>query len=262
MLCAQGLTFRYGRTPVVVDLSFSLAAGEVLGVVGPNGAGKSTLIRLLTRILSPEAGSVTVAGRELGSLSRLELARIAAVVPQAADLPDGFTAIELVAMGRTPHLGWLSQPSRRDEEVIEEAMRRTDTWRFRHRLAATLSGGERQRVVLARALAQEPKLLLLDEPTNHLDLSYQAELITLIRREAECGLAALVVLHDLNLAIGACDRLLVLNQGRLVAQGTPAEVITATLLRQVYGAAAEVLHPPGLGPVVLPVALLRMGPRR
>jgi iron complex transport system ATP-binding protein len=252
MLCAQRLTFRYRRTPVVADLSFSLAAGEVLGVVGPNGAGKSTLIRLLTRILSPDDGSVTVAGRELGSLSRLELARIAAVVPQAAQLPDGFTALELVAMGRTPHLGWLSQPSRRDDAVTEEAMRRTDTWRFRHRLAATLSGGERQRVVLARALAQEPRLLLLDEPTNHLDLSYQAELVALIRREAQGGLAALVVLHDLNLAIRACDRLLVLNQGRLVALGPPAEVVTPALLRQVYGAAAEVLHPPGLGPVVVP----------
>jgi iron complex transport system ATP-binding protein len=252
MLCAERLTFRYGRTPVVADLSFSLAAGEVLGVVGPNGAGKSTLIRLLTRIVNPDAGRVMVAGRELGSLSRLELARIAAVVPQAAELPDGFTAQELVAMGRTPHLGWLSQPSRRDDRVIEEAMRRTDTWRFRHRLAATLSGGERQRVVLARALAQEPKLLLLDEPTNHLDLSYQAELVALIRREAQGGLAALVVLHDLNLAIRACDRLLVLNKGCLVAEGPPAEVVTPALLRQVYGAAAEVLHPPGLGPVVVP----------
>ena len=253
MISVQNVSFGYGRTPVLDDVTLELNPGEVLGIVGPNGAGKSTLIKLLTRVLAPDAGRVTLDGHDLRRLSRLELARQIAVVPQAGDVPAAFTALELVLMGRTPHLGFLARESRQDYTVVEHVMRAADVWRLRDRVAATLSGGERQRVLLALALAQQPRYLLLDEPTNHLDLKYQTEILGLARREAAAGLGVLAVLHDLNLAARACDRVLVLNAGRVVAVGRPPEVFTETLLREVYQTDAHVFQQPGSRlPVILP----------
>jgi iron complex transport system ATP-binding protein len=252
-LVAEELAFAYGDKPVVSGLSFELVAGTVLGLVGPNGAGKSTVIRLLTRVLRPRAGNVMIDGRDVTKISRLELARRLAVVPQGGELPPGFTAQEIVTMGRTPHLGFLAPETRHDIQKVEAAMRRTDTWRFRDRAGVELSGGERQRVLLARALAQEPEFLLLDEPTNHLDLSYQVEVLALVHREVRLGLSALVVLHDLNLAARVCDRVLVLKEGRLVAEGEPARVFSETLIQMVYGARADVFPQPETNlPVILP----------
>ena len=252
-LRAAGLTFSYGDVPVVRGLDFELNRGEVVGLVGPNGAGKSTVIKLLTRVLKAEAGEVSVDGQQVKGLSRLELARRLAVVPQAGDLPGAFTVEELVLMGRTPHLGFFSTETKEDLDIVERAMRRTETWRFRERLISELSGGERQRVLLARALVQKPDYLLLDEPTNHLDLRYQVEVLRFTRREVENGLGALVVLHDLNLAARICDRVLVLHGGRLVAEGSPQEVLSETLIREVYGAEVALFQQPGTDiPVILP----------
>ncbi len=252
-LQVRGVSFGYGRTLVLDEVTFELNPGEVLGLVGPNGAGKSTLVKLLTRVLAPDAGTVTLDGRDLRRLSRLELARHLAVVPQAGDVPEAFTARELVLMGRTPHLGFLARETARDLERVERAMRHADVWRFRDRAAASLSGGERQRVLLALALAQEPRFLLLDEPTNHLDLKYQTEILGLVKREAAGGSGVLAVLHDLNLAARACDRVLVLNAGRVVVVGKPEEVFTEALLREVYQTDAQVFQQPGnCLPVVLP----------
>ncbi|CAN5863491.1 ABC transporter ATP-binding protein [soil metagenome] len=249
----QGVSFCYGRTPVLEDVTLELNPFEVLGVVGPNGAGKSTLIKLLTRVLTPDFGAVTLSGRDVRNCSRLELARQIAVVPQAGDVPEAFTALELVMMGRTPHLGFLARETRCDLEIVERVMRAADVWRFRDRVAASLSGGERQRVLLALALAQEPRYLLLDKPTNHLDLKYQTEILSLAKREAAGGLGVLAVLHDLNLAARACDRVLVLNAGRVVAAGKPEEIFTEALLREVYQTDAHVFTQPGGHlPVILP----------
>lgn len=252
-LRAHGLTFAYGAREVVKDLSFALHPGEVLGIVGPNGAGKSTVIKLLTRVLLPSAGEVLLDGVSTRRMSRLALARRVAVVPQAGELPLAFCALDLVMMGRTPHLGFLAPETERDYAIVERAMRRTDTWPFRDRQLGELSGGERQRVLLARALAQEPRYLLLDEPTSHLDLKYQVEVLRFVRREVATGLGALVVLHDLNLAARLSDRLLILHQGCRVAEGPPAEVLSEARLREVYRTDVAVFADPASGaPVVLP----------
>ncbi len=253
MIEVDSLSFRYGEQEVVRDLSVSLSAGEVLGVVGPNGAGKSTLIGLLTRLLKPSRGEVRLFGKRVKEVGRLELARSLAVVPQGSELPGAFHVQEVVMMGRTPHLGFLASETQKDVDIAETAMRRTDTWGFRDRAVGSLSGGERQRVLLARALAQEPKFLLLDEPTNHLDLKYQVDVLHFVKREVARGLGALIVLHDLNLAARICDRVLIMQRGSCVALGAPEEVLTKNRLEEVYNADLSVFSQPDtLAPVVLP----------
>lgn len=251
MLQAKGLSFAYRKKKILQGVSFVLNAREVVGVVGPNGAGKSTLIKLLTKLLVPSSGVIKLNDQNVQALGRLELARHLAVLPQGGDLPMDYHVYDLVMMGRTPHLGFLARESKRDYDLIQSVMQRTDTWQFRERFASDLSGGEKQRVLLARALAQEPSYLLLDEPTNHLDLRYQVEVLSLVRQEVERGLSVLVVLHDLNLAARVCDRLIVLQQGSIVAEGTPNEILTESLLTEVYGTRVSVIQQ-GSSPVILP----------
>ena len=236
---------------VLEGVSLHLAPGEVVGVIGPNGAGKSTLLRLLTRRLEPSAGSITLAGRALADFGRFELARHLALVAQSPVLPVGFRVAEVVSMGRAPHVGLFGVTSQADRAAVAAALEATDTARFGARPVETLSGGEQQRVVFARALAQQPRYLLLDEPTNHLDLRYQVELLGYARAQARAGVGVLVVLHDLNLAARTCDRLLVLDGGRLVAEGAPSAVLTADLIGSVFGARVRVLDDAGT-PVVVP----------
>jgi iron complex transport system ATP-binding protein len=250
-LTIQDLSYAYKKKPVLHEVNFELHAGEILGVVGPNGAGKSTLIKLLSRVFEPMAGRITLNQKNIQETSRLELARCLAVVPQSSDLPSEYRVHDLVMMGRTPHLGFLSPETRHDGAVVEEIMKRTDIWMFKDRFASQLSGGERQRMILARALAQEPMFLLLDEPTNHLDLKYQVEVLRLVQHEVARGLGALVVLHDLNLAVRLCDRVLVLHQGQIVAEGKPQEVLKRDLLERVYQTSIEISLHQGL-PTILP----------
>lgn len=252
-LRAKNLSFAYGKRAIISRLNLELKRHEVVGVVGPNGAGKSTIIKLLTRLLKPQGGEVTLAGRALGRIGRLELARNIAVVAQGSELPGNFIAQDIVMMGRTPHLGFMRAESQSDADIVQRAMQRTDTWNFRERHMADLSGGERQRVLLARALTQEADYLLLDEPTNHLDLKYQAEVLRFVKLETFRGSGALVVLHDLNLAARVCDRVLLLDQGEVVAEGKPSEVFTETLIRRVYRTEADVFKQPDEDvPVIMP----------
>lgn len=237
--------------PALHRLTFRVSPGEVVGVVGPNGSGKTTLMRLLTRRLEPSSGSISIDGRELAEYGRFELARSVALVAQSPEVPAGFSVAAVVAMGRAPHLGLFGAPGGDDDLVVWEAMRVTDTERFAARRIETLSGGERQRVVFARALAQQPRYLLLDEPTNHLDLKYQVELLRYGRAQAAKGVGLLVVLHDLNLAALSCDRLLVLKDGELVAEGVPGEVLQPGLIAEVFGAEVRVLQDDGV-PVIVP----------
>lgn len=253
MIEVNGLTFGYGGTPILKGVTFQLTKGEVVGLVGPNGAGKSTVIKLLTRVLRASAGEVLVDGEHVQALSRLELARRLAVVPQTGELAQDFSAFELALMGRTPHVGFFRTESQKDLDITEAAMRRTETWGLRERLIGELSGGERQRVLLARALVQEPNYLLLDEPTNHLDLRYQTQVLRFTRQEVANGLGALVVLHDLNLAARVCERILVLHKGQIVAQGEPQSVLSQALIREVYGAEVALFAQPGTDiPVIMP----------
>ena len=243
-LVIEGLNFSYGQNRVLNQLSFKLEPAEIIGVVGPNGAGKSTLIKLLTRILKPGSGKILIDKQDIKTYSRLKLAQKLAVVPQSTDLPEAFSAQEIVMMGRTPHLGFLHGETQKDLDIVECTMRRTDVWKFANRMIDSLSGGEKQRVLLARALAQEPSYLLLDEPTNHLDLRYQIEVLRYLQAEVKKGLGALIVLHDLNLAARSCDRILVLHQGKLVAEGPAQDVLTEKLIQEVYQARVSVFKQP------------------
>lgn len=254
LLELRAVSAGYGGRPVLFDQTWRLEAGEMAALVGPNGAGKSTLLALISRVHPPAAGELLLDGRPLASLGRGELARAVAVVPQQPQLPPGYTVDEVVGMGRAPHVGFFRGPRTVDQEAVEEAMARCEVTGLRHRRVETLSGGEAQRTVLARALAQQPRLLLLDEPTSHLDLRYQVEALRLARRAAAEGVAVLAVLHDLNLAARACDRVLLLADGRLLADGPPAEVLVEDRLRRAYRAEVQVRLLDGL-PTVTPTRI-------
>ncbi len=236
------------------DVSLSLAAGELLGLVGPNGSGKTTLIRAVTRVVAPLTGEICLAGRDASRLAQRELACLVAVVPQDPRLPDAFTALDAVFMGRTPHLRLLQSEGPADLEAARRAMLATDTWALAQRPLGQLSGGERQRVVVARALAQEAPLLLLDEPTAHLDIGHQASVLELMLSLCHGqGKAVLAAVHDLTLAAQYCHRLVMLHHGAIVAQGEPQDVLRAELLESVYEARVHVFPHPETGrPVVAP----------
>lgn len=254
LLEAQKVSFAYNGCPVLRDVDLRVLPGQIVGVIGPNGAGKSTLIKILSRLLHPDEGRVFLGGQDLTQWGHTQLARHMAVVPQAAKLPETFTAWEVVLMGRTPYLGLLGNETATDMAIAQRAMEETNTWHLASRLIGQLSGGERQRVVVARALAQEPQVLLLDEPTLHLDINHQLEILSLVRRFVdEQGLAVLAVFHDLNLAAQFCHELVLLCQGQVFARGRPEEVITATNISSVYGAEVTILpHPHNGRPTVLP----------
>jgi iron complex transport system ATP-binding protein len=216
-------------------ISFSVEAGEVFGIIGPNSAGKTSLLRLLTRVLTPARGEILLDGRPVASLAHWALAREVAVVPQEAPRPFPFSVEQLVMMGRFPHGPGRFFESAEDTAVARHAMAATDTLTLAALPLEELSGGERQRAMLARALAQQPRLLVLDEPTSHLDLRYQAETAELLRcLNRERGVTILLVSHDLNLAAELCDRLLLLHEGRVARVGTPAEVLEQSLLERVF----------------------------
>ena len=252
---ARRLRFRFGNTVILDDVDLRLSPGRIVGVIGPNGAGKSTLAKLLARTLVPEKGQIRLGGRNLAAWHPMELARVLTVVPQAPQLPPGFTSWEIALMGRTPFLGWTGKESEIDRVITQQAMVETGTWHLTGRRVGQLSGGERQRVVIARALAQEPRVLLLDEPTAYLDINHQIETMMLITRlVAERKLAGLVIFHDLNLASRYCDELILLQSGRILAQGRPTDVLTPALIGQAYGADVTVIrHPANRLPVVLPL---------
>ena len=230
----QGVTFRYRSAAVLADVSFELRRAEILGIIGPNGSGKSTTVRLMSGVLRPQTGSVLWHGRPLAQVRRAELARHLAVVPQGTAIEFPFSVMEVVLMGRAPHLGAFAFEGDRDIKVAEAALRRTSTLHLAHRFIHELSGGERQRVILARALAQQPQVLLLDEPGAFLDIRHAVEIYDLLRDLQAEGMTIATVLHDLNLAALYCDRVALLKAGRLVRLGTPAEVITYATLTEVY----------------------------
>jgi len=234
LLALGDVTFRYRAASALEEVSLDLRRGEILGILGPNGSGKSTLLRILSGVLHPQFGTVQWHGTPLGRLRRTEVARRMAVVPQGGTIEFPFSVMEVVLMGRAPHLGGFAFEGDRDVRVAEAAMRRTATLHLAHRSIHELSGGERQRVVLARALAQEPQVLLLDEPGAFLDIRHAVELYDLLRDLQAEGITIATVLHDLNLAALYCDRVALLKAGRLVRLGPPAEVITYATVKDVY----------------------------
>lgn len=239
----------------LAGVSFAIAAGEVFGVIGPNSAGKTTLLRLLTRVVVADRGEVRLDGRPIGRLAHTELARQIAVVPQDMPRPFPFSVEQLVLMGRYPHAPGRFFESEADRTQAAAAMEATGVRHLAALPLEQLSGGERQRAMLARALAQQPRLLVLDEPTSHLDLRYQAETAALLRQmNAERGMTVLLVSHDLDLAAAVCDRLLLLGGGRVARVGPPAEVLQREVLESVFDCAVVVAVNPTSGRPAVQVA--------
>jgi iron complex transport system ATP-binding protein len=237
------------------DVSFAIEPGEVFGVIGPNSAGKTTLLRLLTRVAAPRRGEIRLDGRSIRELSHAELARQVAVVPQEAPRPFPFSVEQLVLMGRYPHAPGRFFESDEDRAHAHAAMAATGVLELASLPLEQLSGGERQRAMLARALAQRPRLLILDEPTSHLDLRYQAETAALLQRvNGEDGMTVLLVSHDLNLAAEVCDRLLLLGAGHVARVGAPAEVLQREVLAAVFQCPVVVDVNPTSGRPVVQVA--------
>jgi iron complex transport system ATP-binding protein len=253
ILEVAGISCAYDGADVLSDVSVRLSPGDFVVVAGPNGSGKSTLIRALSRVLRPRLGSALLDGGDLYAISARRSAQAIAVLPQETTVEFEFSCEEVVLMGRAPHLGRFETETARDLQVVQEAMERTGTWDLRKRAIAELSGGERQRVLLARAFAQEPKVLLLDEPTAHLDLSFQVQILRLVRSlRDEKKTAVLASLHDLNLAAAYADRLLLLSKGRVAAAGAPREVLVEPVLRPIFGPEVTVrTHPDTGAPLVL-----------
>jgi iron complex transport system ATP-binding protein len=237
---------------VLRDVSFSVATGEVVGLLGRNGAGKTTLLRLATRTLAPDAGRITLAGEPLTELSRRALAQRVATVPQELHVPFPFLASEIVLMGRAPHQGLLGFESASDLARAQQAMEEVGIGELADRPLGVLSGGERQLVMFARALVQDPEILLLDEPTSHLDLRHRIDVLRIVRRLARRGRGALVVSHDLSLAARTCDRIVVLGEGRVLADGEPGAVLSPALLHEAFGIDADIVSAPDGAPLVVP----------
>jgi iron complex transport system ATP-binding protein len=232
---ARGVSFAYGGAPALEDVSLAARAGEFVGLLGPNGAGKSTLVRLVAGLLAPQRGQVRLAGLDPRTAPRRTVARVCALVPQEPRLAWPFTVREAVMMGRAPRQGLLAIATGADRGAVEGALEACDLVHLADRRLDALSGGERRRVFFARALAQEPRVLLLDEPTAFLDLGHQVAAMRMARVASGAGLCVVAVLHDLNLAAAACDRVVVLSRGRVVAEGAPGAVLTGERVREVWG---------------------------
>ena len=237
------------------DISVSVAPGSLTGLLGPNGCGKTTLLKLLSGVLKPDLGSVRLGQRELRLLSARAVAQQIAVVPQETHPAFDFTVLEMVLMGRHPHLGAFQLEGPDDLAIAREALVATGTAHLAARAYMTLSGGEKQRVVIASALAQKPKVLLLDEPTASLDLGYQLEIAALLKDlNRERGVTMVLATHDLNLAASLCDTLVLVRQGRVLMQGPTSEVLTSATVQQLYGVIADVSFHERAGHVtVIPV---------
>lgn len=246
-LRAERVRFTRSSRLIIDDVDCTVPTGRVGALLGPNGAGKSTVLHLIAGIERADAGAVRFGERDLAALRRRDRARVIALAEQEVHDAPGLRVAEVVALGRTPHLSAFAGPGELDRAIVRRCLEDTGLEAFADREYGTLSGGERQRVNLARALAQEPELLLLDEPTNHLDIRAQLTMLRLLRELAHGGLTVLAALHDLSLAAGYADHVIVLDQGRVVAAGEPHVVLTPELIRTVWGVEAMVLEHPSSG---------------
>ena len=248
---ALAVTFSVDAKHLLDGVDLRAERGQFVGLIGPNGAGKSTLLRAISNVLGYQEGSVSLHGADLKSLPARKVAELLALVPQIAPFTQGFTAFELVLMGRYPHLGRFQVEGEADDRIAMDAMRLTETELFTTRTLDTLSGGERQRVFLARAVAQQPRVLLLDEPTSNLDILHQLKILGLVRRLVNDGLTAIAAIHDLNLAARYCDRLVLLDEGRVVTDGRPEEVLTAETLESAFGVRSALYRDPNTGSLAI-----------
>jgi len=244
----QQVYFSYFDGLVLHNIDLAVKAGEMAGLLGPNGSGKTTLLKLASGILKPTQGEIKLDGYSLSQLNRKSIARTIAVVPQQFHIPFAFTAGEIVMLGRTPFLRPLAEESEADRQLVNNALKLVGIRELKERRFDELSGGERQKVILAMALAQQPKLLLLDEPIVHLDIAHQVEILELVKRfNVEQGLTVIAAMHDLNLAALYFDRLVLLKEGRVWADGAPNQVLTEAGIREVFSASVKIEQHPVTG---------------
>ncbi len=251
-IATDRLVVRLGRHEAVDGVTLNLAPGSLTGIIGPNGAGKSTLIRAMLGLAKPASGHVLIDGQDAAQIARRDIARRIAYLPQGQTLHWPLEVERLVALGRLPHLGPMSRLTDADGAIVEAAMARADVRHLRGRIATELSGGERARVLLARALAVGAPALVADEPLASLDPGHQFDVMDLLRRESEGGALVVTVLHDLTMAARYCDRLILMDAGRVVADGAPSVVLDESNLRAVYGIAAHIAVGSG-DPMIVPL---------
>ena len=244
----RGLKYTYGKYLVLDGVDLPIVDGEVIGILGPNGCGKTTLLKNLNKNLEPTGGCVMLDGESMADLSKKEIAREIAVVPQTNEIRFAFTVRDIVAMGRMPFQGMMGAPSGEDERIVDEAIRRTGLSKHVDRHINTMSGGERQRVIIARAIAQTPKYLLMDEPTLHLDISMQFDALNLVHKlSRETGLTVVIVSHDLGMVARYCDRIVMIHDHKVHCVGTPEEVLTPENMRTVFNVDAELVFDEKIG---------------
>ncbi|TQM33419.1 ABC transporter ATP-binding protein [Nocardia bhagyanarayanae] len=254
-LAAEEISLGYGDRVIVDRLTLDITPGVITTVIGPNGCGKSTLLRSLGRLLRPRGGRILLDGKAISSMKTKDVARVVGMLPQTPVAPEGLTVADLVARGRHPHQSWIRQWSAADETEVMTALEQTGIADLADRALDELSGGQRQRAWISMALAQGTDILLLDEPTTYLDLAHSLEVLDLVDRlHDDLGRTVVMVLHDLNLAIRYSDQLVVMHAGRIVAQGAPGDIVTAALLKEVFGLDASVLEDPVSGrPMIVPI---------
>ncbi|MCQ2085373.1 MAG: ABC transporter ATP-binding protein [archaeon] len=244
MIDLNSVGIQIGHKIIVDDVTLEVKPGEFVGLIGPNGSGKSTLLKAVYRTLSKYTGNIVIDGSNLRDISIHDSALKTAVVPQHTYSPFDFKVIDVVLMGRAPHKKSMEFDNKEDFDIADECLKKVGMYEFRDRSFSTLSGGEQQRIVLARSMAQKTPCMVLDEPTNHLDIRYQLQLMDVVK---SLGLTVLSALHDLNIAAEYCDRLYLLQKGKIVASGTPEEVLTPENLLNVYGVRASVNRSPNTG---------------
>lgn len=236
-ISVDNLSLHFGANQVLAGLNISFSANRFTGIIGANGSGKSTLLKCIYRVLHPSTGAIFLDGCHSKKMTSRETARLLGVVAQHNAYNFEFSVAEIVLMGRSPHKKLMEQDSAEDFSIVEQALKRVGLSAYRERLFSTLSGGEQQRVILARALAQQTRALILDEPTNHLDIRYQFQLLSTVKK---LGLTVIAAIHDLNLAALYCDEIYALHEGKIIASGSPEEVLTVGLVQQLYGVDAEI----------------------
>ena len=235
----KNLSFAYNHAPVLQNITFSVDAGDFIGILGPNGSGKSTLLRNLDRILTPVNGTILLDNQDLNDFSRRDIAKIIGYVPQREDNIFPTTVFEAVLMGRKPYIKWTE--TKKDKKIVAQTLEQLHLGEFALRDLSQLSGGERQKVYIARAIVQEPKILLLDEPTANLDLKHQIEVLDLIFDAKKAGVTIIIAIHDLNLALRYCDKFIILDQGKIFASGGK-EILTEENIEKVYGVKVSMIQ--------------------
>lgn len=243
LLKVENVSAGYDGKKVIRDISFSISAGEFLSLIGPNGAGKTTLFRTISARIYPESGQVLWQGQDLFKMNPLLRAEKIAVLPQFLPLPRGYNVQEFISLGRFPYQKW-GELSSSDQEVIQRVIHLLQLENLKNKYLFEISGGELQKILIAQTLVQEPELLLLDEPTSHLDIGHQIEIMDLLKRLNREGLTIIAVLHDLNLASEYCDRLILLNEGKVVKDGSPWEVMDYRIIEKVYNVTVVIKENP------------------